>query len=69
MVEEKCALPHDKLILEEDRRDEFCGNIVRLAEERGGGAAGIAASLHTPLRVERDVCCVLAWDAQPVGRR
>lgn len=27
-VEEKCVLPHDGPVLEEDLRDEFCGNTM-----------------------------------------
>ena len=73
MVEEKCALPHDRLMLEEDRWDEFCGDSAWLAEGRGGGVPGVAASmcplLAALLPLERDVCCVLAWDARPLGGR
>lgn len=44
-----------------------------LAERRGGVAPGVAASLCTSLAallcVEQDVCCVLAWDAWPLGEQ
>lgn len=72
-MEEKCVLPHDRLILEEDWQDEFCGDTARLAEGRGGVALGIAASrcpfLAALLCVEQDVCCMLAWDARPLRGR
>lgn len=70
-MEEKRALSHDRLMLEEDRRDEFCGHTARLAAGRGGVVPGNAASLcplpAARLCVQRDVCCVLVWGAQPLG--
>lgn len=56
----------DRLMMEEDRRDEFCGNTAWLTEGRGDGAPGIAASPHALLCMEWDVCCVLVWDAWPL---
>lgn len=72
-MEEKCVLPHNRLMLEEGWQDEFCGDTARLTEGRGGVALGVAASrcplLAALLRVEQDVCCMLAWDARSLGGR
>lgn len=59
MMEEKHVLPHDRLMLEEDQWDDLCGDSAWLAEGRGGGVPGVAASLCPLL-------AVLEWDARPL---
>ena len=67
MVEEKCALPHDRLMLEEDRWDEFCGDSAWLAEGRGGGVPGIAASMRPLLAAlfPWSGTCAACWRGMP----
>lgn len=71
-MEEKCVLPHARLLLEESQRDEFCGDTAWLAEGRGDGPPGAAASLCPLLAT---LCCVwsetraVCWRGMPGPRR
>lgn len=71
-MEEKYALLHARLLLEENQRDEFCGDTAWLAEGRGDGPLGAAASLWPLLAT---LCCAWSgtraacWRGMPSPRR